>query len=342
MVVAYFSGPLLRAVQRRLSPRGVLVALLVVQTLICPLPLMGSVWGVIATALGTSAVAATLWPVVESYLSSGRHGHQLRHSVGLFNIVWTSAVAAGLFMMAPLFATQYTRLAIVAIGPCCLLSALCLPWFPSKPPPHLDDGQAPIVPPVYRPLRDATRSLLPTSYLLIGALGPLLPYAIAKLSVAAAWQTPLAATWLSVRVFAMLGMWRLRFWHGKWATLALGAALMSGGFFVAMVAGTVPTLIAALAAFGTGHSILYYASLYYAMSVGHGEVDAGGHFEALIGAGYIMGPLASLAGVWIGGEMSVQWCVLGVAALASMLAAREWLRWRRNRHTMAPSAAVKH
>ena len=342
VVVAYFSGPLLRAVQRRLSPRGVLVALMAVQTLICPLPLMGSVWGVIATALGTSAVAATLWPVVESYLSSGRHGHRLRHSVGLFNIVWTSAVAAGLFMMAPLFATQYTRLAIVAIGPCCLLSALCLPWFPSKPPPHLDDGQAPIVPPVYRPLRDATRSLLPTSYLLIGALGPLLPYAIAKLSVAAAWQTPLAATWLSVRVFAMLGMWRLRFWHGKWTTLALGAALMSGGFFVAMVAGTVPTLIAALAAFGVGHSILYYASLYYAMSVGHGEVDAGGHFEALIGAGYIMGPLASLAGVWIGGEMSVQWCVLGVAALASMLAAREWLRWRRNRHTMAPSAAVKH
>jgi hypothetical protein len=46
--------------------------------------------------------------------------------------------------------------------------------------------------------------------------------------------------------------------------------------------------------------------------------------------------------VWIGGEMSVQWCVLGVAALASMLAAREWLRWRHNRHTTAPSAALKH
>jgi hypothetical protein len=76
--------------------------------------------------------------------------------------------------------------------------------------------------------------------------------------------------------------------------------------------------------------------------VGHGEVDAGGHFEALIGAGYIMGPLASLAGVWIGGEMSVQWCVLGVAALASMLAAREWLRWRRNPSASAHGGAHTH
>jgi hypothetical protein len=46
--------------------------------------------------------------------------------------------------------------------------------------------------------------------------------------------------------------------------------------------------------------------------------------------------------VWIGGEMSVQWCVLGVAALASMLAAREWLRWRRNPSASAQGAADTH
>jgi len=327
-VVAFYSGSLLRRLKSRLSPRGVLSALLVVQTAICPLPLLGSMWGVIATALGTSAVAAMLWPMVESYLSSGRHGHQLRYSVGLFNIVWTSAVALGLFLMAPLFATQFTRFAIVAIGPCCLLSALCLPWFPQQPAPHLDDGQAPIVPPVYRPLRDATRSLLPISYLLIGALGPLLPYAIGKLQVAAWWQTPLAATWLSVRVFAMLGMWRLHFWHGKWSTLLVGIALMAGGFFFAMDADGLTTLVIALACFGVGQAILYYASLYYAMSVGHAQVDAGGQFEALIGVGYVMGPLASLAGLWMGGGVSVSCCVLTVAAAASLLALREWWRWK--------------
>ncbi len=329
VVVAYFSGRILRGVDRILSPRSVLISILVLQTLICPLPLVAGMWGMIATALGTSAVAAMLWPMVESYLSAGRHGPNLRWSVGLFNIVWTTAVSLGLFLMAPLFESQFTRLAIVAIGPCCLISVVCMPWFSPRPAPHLEDGKAPEVPPVYRPLRNATRALLPVSYLLIGALGPLLPYSIAALHVDARWQTPIAATWLSVRVIAMLGMWRLHFWHGRWATLALGGGLMACGFFVAMMAGSVGLLIAALAAFGIGQAMLYYASLYYAMSVGHAEVEAGGHFEALIGAGYIIGPVASLIGMSFGGTMSVQWCVLGVSGAASMLAIREWKRWRR-------------
>jgi hypothetical protein len=85
-------------------------------------------------------------------------------------------------------------------------------------------------------------------------------------------------------------------------------------------------LIGALAAFGTGHAIIYYASLYYAMTVGHAEVDAGGHFEALIGGGYVLGPMATLLGVWLGG--GEQFFALALATVAALLAAREWLRWR--------------
>jgi hypothetical protein len=323
--VAAFAGRLLRAMEHRLSPRAVLAFVLLAQILICPLPFLGSS-GVVAAAVAASAASALMWPIVESYLSSGRHGHRLRWSVGLFNITWTTAVAATLFLMAPLFETQWTRLSVVGIGPCALLALVCLRWLPLRPPPHLAGAQHTPSPAVYRPLRDATRLLLPTSYLLIGAIGPLLPYVTSRLQVAATAATPLAATWLTVRVFAMLGMWRLQFWHGKWSTLLVGAALMGAGFIAAASASSVPMLIGALAAFGTGHAIIYYASLYYAMTVGHAEVDAGGHFEALIGGGYVLGPMATLLGVWLGG--GEQFFALALATVAALLAAREWLRWR--------------
>ena len=328
-VVAFFSGGLLKRLGAIIPPRTVLAGILAFTLAMCMLTLTGSVAALIATALGVSAASAMMWPIVESYLSSGRHGHSLRSAVGVFNIVWTSATAAGLVLMGPVFATDASRIAIVAIGPVCALAIVCLPWFPASPPPHLDDGAPPIVPAVYRPLRAASRALLPTSYLLIGTIGPMLPYITGGIGVAPEWQTPVSSTWHAMRVLAMLAMWRLAFWHGRWSTLAAGAALMGGGFLFAMGSGTVGALVGALAAFGAGHAVLYYASLYYAMSVGHAEVDAGGRFEALIGVGYISGPIASLAGMAVAGERGSRGAVLALAALATLLAAREWWRWRR-------------
>jgi MFS family permease len=327
-VVALLSGGVLKRIGAVAAPRTVLGGILLFTLAMCLLTLTGSVAALIATALGVSAASAMMWPIVESYLSSGRHGHQLRSAVGVFNIVWTTATAAGLVLMGPVFATDYSRIAIVAIGPVCALAIVCLPWFPASPPPHLEHGLPPAVPPVYRPLRAASRALLPTSYLLIGTIGPMLPYITSGIGIAPAWQTPVSSTWHAVRVLAMLAMWRLAFWHGKWSTLAAGAALMAGGFLLAMSAASVQTLMLALAAFGAGHAVLYYASLYYAMSVGHAEVDAGGQFEALIGVGYISGPIASLVGMSLAGETGARGLVFLLAAGASMLAAREWLRWR--------------
>ena len=48
-------------------------------------------------------------------------------------------------------------------------------------------------------------------------------------------------------------------------------------------------LIAGLLVYGAGMGLTYYASLYYSMAVGHGAVEAGGNFEALIGVGYCVG-----------------------------------------------------
>jgi hypothetical protein len=131
----------------------------------------------------------------------------------------------------------------------------------------------------------------------------------------------------------------LSFWHGKWATLAFGLALLAGGFATVALAGTVPAMVAGLVAFGAGHGVLYYASLYYAMAVGGAEVDAGGHFEALIGVGYVVGPVAGMvAGAVAGGShaglVGGTWAAATIGLLPALL---PYLAWRKS-----AAAAPRH
>ena len=85
-------------------------------------------------------------------------------------------------------------------------------------------------------------------------------------------------------------MWRVRFWHGRWGTLAAAAGALAGGLALVLIAPTLTGVVAGLVLFGTGMGITYYAALYYSLAVGHAAVDAGGTFEALIGLGYFVGP----------------------------------------------------
>ena len=58
--------------------------------------------------------------------------------------------------------------------------------------------------------------------------------------------------------------------------------------------------IIGLILFGIGIASVYVGALYYAMEVGAAAVDEGGKHEALIGAGYTIGPLCGLAAVGAG------------------------------------------
>jgi uncharacterized membrane protein len=97
-----------------------------------------------------------------------------------------------------------------------------------------------------------------------------------------------------------------------------------------------------LSMFGVGMGIVYYAALYYAMAVGRAEVNAGGIHEALIGGGYMVGPLLcllSMQGASVAREhgasiadgnviIVVMWTVLAGSAV---LVVRAYLRARRAR-----------
>lgn len=345
VVVAFSAGPLMRAYARKgLTARGWLAGVFVVQLVSSCLVLLG-LWGVVVGACLLSVVGAALWPVMESYLSSGRHGHDMRRAIGVFNVAWMSATGAALLLMAPFTGTPAAAYSLLALLPVSVASLALLRAFPRQPAPHQPDEHHTHVPPGYSALLRASRFILPVSYVFISVLGPVLPYRMKALELEEWTKTPLTSLWMFARMGMVVLLAYYPFWHGKWSTIAVGVVLLAGGFGCAMLAPSAPVLVVGLAAFGIGHGILYYASLYYAMAVGSAAVDAGGVFEALIGVGYVIGPLAALAAGMSAtgagsdgqGQATLTLTVSCVAALGLTPAAWIWLR--RPRHGGSVGAA---
>lgn len=332
-IAAILSGRVLRALEGLLSPRGMIALTLVAQALAAPMVgLVDGRWALWTTSFLFSICSAWLWPIVESYMSAGRHGHSMRATIGWWNVTWMTANALGLASMSLFIwadiGDEGGRWSVGALGPICLLAAVMLIWFPERPAEHRAERHDEVGR-NYAGMLTSCRIMLPMSYVLIGALSSLMPYKLDELGVAPTLETPLTATWLVARVFLVVGMWRLLFWHGRWGSLGLAGFLMLVGFGLIAIGPNLASVLAGLALVGAGQGMIYYSAIYYALSVGHAEVDAAGTHESLIGLGYAAGPAVGLFGLMLGGGAAVGWVVLGAAGLATLPALRPWLTGKR-------------
>lgn len=327
---AFLAPKVIGTAERFVSPRRLLAILLLVQAMVAPAVLLptGS-WILWAVGILVSVASAVFWPLVESYLAGGRRREGLREAMGRWNLAWMVAVGLSLAIVSPIGQFGSMRWSVVAILPACLAATFFLSRFEARPAEHPEEADEP-VPPGYPALLASARVLLPVSYVVIGAISPLLPYLLAKVGAASAAATPLAATWLFSRAACVGILWRLGGWHGKPGAIVAGGVLLAGGFTLAVVAPTMVVLAAGLALFGIGQGIIYSAAIYYAMSVGRAGIDAAGTHEGLIGLGYLAGPFlglaTSLAG---GGDPAYAGLIAGLVALSAIPAIRPLAALRR-------------
>ena len=342
---ALTSGLCTRLVRPIISMRSMVALILLTIAIACSLPLIFTGSFVIWTS---SAVAgfcsAWLWPIVESYLVAGRHGQEMRRVIGWWNIVWMVAVASSMIAMAPLM-DKHASMVIVGLGVSNVCAICVLPWYAKNPPMHDVETSNKHVPECYRDLLKGARVLLPLSYAINGVLAPLLPFVLAGIAIDIFWQTPIVSVWMISRVLVSAAMWRFgkeesscgvdseisststgTSWHGKWSVLWLAISSLGLGFILILCANTLAVVLIGLILFGAGMGATYYISLYYAMAVGHAEVDAGGKHEAFIGGGYMLGPIAGFVSLQIAGSgaeatdasgfMPIIYVVLAIFALA--------------------------
>jgi len=326
------AGVLVRRFSTSSSPRAVLMAALASWTVAAMLPLAAphaeaAVW---AGALLGAAASAVTWPIVESYLSAGRHGADMRAAIGLFNVSWTPATALALLLMP--IVSQVHPLATLALSGAASFAALVATWaLPARPGAHAAEAAETAVGREYPALLRAASWLLPMSYILYAVMAPLLPHRLAAIGVGGG-AGFVAGIWMVARFVTLLAMWRTGFWHGRWETLALGAGALAIGLATVLLAPSLPVLAAGLLVFGAGMGLTYCAAIYYSLSVGHAAVDAGGAFESLIGFGYFVGPLIGLGARAIaapahatGATVALAWLLVAgcsTGALRRYLAAR--------------------
>lgn len=302
--VAYIAGALTagagsRLVTRggtRMSTRTMLIGLHVLLAAVCWLPVLwrspASLW---AINIIYGAMAGWLWPIIESFLSAGRTGDELRKSSGWFNLSWASCQVVVAWAMGPILARDpLWVIPLMGLSHIGAIALVCM--LTPNPAPHGEGSHehSPTETRRFKALLAPHRTLLVMSYLVYACLNPLIPALVAALNVLAPWSTVLASTWAIARVasFWMMGRWGG--WHGRAITLVWPGALLLCGFALALLATSVPVFAAALVLFGVGLGATYSAAFYYAMEVGSAGVDAGGKHEAMIGLGYTMGPIAGL------------------------------------------------
>ncbi len=333
--VAASAGVSVRWLERFTTPRGALALVLVAQGVLAPLllvfPQAVTLW---FAAVAMTALGALQWPIVQHYLVSGRHGREMRNAIGWWNASWMAATAIGLAVAGPMKAGGVVDWAIPSLLPINLVALVFLSRFPRKPPHHDASEQARHVPSTYRPLLDASRILHPMGYLVIGALSPILPYLLTNLGTAAAMQAPIGSVWHVARFSAVLVLWRTTFWHGRRGPLVTAGLLLSAGFALAVASPNQWTLVAALVAIGLGQGAIYYSAIYYGLAVGGARVEAGGIHEALVGAGYFLGPLLGLAS--LGAEAGPPVFIgLVLGSLAIGCAISIWRAGRASSHSSA-------
>jgi hypothetical protein len=318
------------------APRRVLSISLAISTAAMLLPMVfsasvGALW--IGAVVGVAASAAT-WPIVESYLTAGRHGAEMRSAIGKFNVTWTPATALPLVVL-PLVTREGPSGSFAVAAGATVLAWVAALRLPPHPAPHEPEGARATVGAEYPPLLRSASWLLAFSYVVSSTLAPVLPQRLADVGVGGAGSSFIASAWMAMRFLVLFAMWRTHFWHGRWGTLATAAASLGGGLAMVLLARTLPVLVVGLLVYGAAMGLTYYASLYYAMAVGHGAVDAGGKFEALIGLGYCVGPLLGIAGNAVAGPtqagratIALTWMLAAVAARGVVL---PYLRARKAR-----------
>ena len=302
-LAAWFASPLTRLLRRLagpgrfLSSRCVLGILLVLAAGSALLPvLVRAEWGIWACGLIYNPLAGLIWPVVESYVSSGRRGRALNRATGRFNYAWASALIVGMWAMVPLI-EDYARWVIGGLAVIHVLTLPLLLFFGREPMGHGDPaheygaGERERL----RRLLLMFRVSLVSSYALLAALGPLLPFLMGGVGIGIAWKPAVASSWMVMRLGAMIVMGNWAGWHGRGVVALVAFACMLVGFIGALTASGAFALIGALAMLGLGVGIVYSAAIYYALEVGSTEVDAGGKHEAFIGVGYTVGPIGTLA-----------------------------------------------
>ena len=254
---------------------------------------------VVAGTIVLGALYGLKWPLIESYMLAGNTPSQGIGTVGRFSVAWAIAVPLGLLAAGPLIDAGPAWLFVAAVlsG----LPTVAAVWRLPARPGHLPHDHPEHLPPLtvarWQRLLVASRLLMFAGYAQLWVLAALLPGIYTRLGYAVALAAGLSGVLDLTRgtSFWLFGRWTR--WHNRRWPMAAVVVGQAAGFALACFGSTLAWVLAGELLFGLASGLIYYAALYYAMTIQRGGVKGGGGHEGLIGLGFAAGPgLAVLGG----------------------------------------------
>lgn len=297
---ALLSHGITRKRGERPTLQAIFIGLMVLNFTIVLQPTMVVVWGGFA---GIGFLEGMKWPIIETYVTAGATPRQTMRILGRFNVAWSSAVPAALIVSGPMMgsASPTSFILLAAVLHVGSLGAIrWLPWSPT----HLDSNHPERPDPAttrrYRALLVSARWSMMGSCAMVFLLAPLMPTIfIDRLGHAVQTAPGLSSVMDVARVTAFVLLGVVVAWRGKVLPLGIGALGLPLGFMAILFAPTTVIAIGGQAVFGLCSGMVYYAAIYHSMVLHNASVEAGGKHESLIGAGFALGPLVGLAGVFL-------------------------------------------
>ncbi len=312
------------AFSRRLGERNVLLGTMVLQIvtaglmafLALPMVLDRGVMSTLEVSVWLSVLFCVLsllfgvkWPVIESYLAAGQTPAESASSVGWFNLGWSGGVVVAVAVAGWLLKVWAPWLFVVPVITSVLAIGLVLRW-PARPV-HLenDHPQRPsaVVLSRYGRLLVSSRWQMFTSYALYFVMVPLFPIVFRDLGVGVAMATVFASMVALARFLTFAAMHRWKGWHGRPVLLWVGLVLAPLSAWAVLVGDALWVVVVGQLVFGFSAGLCYFSALYYALVIHNAGVEAGGDHEAVIGAGFVVGPVVGLGATKLGVLMGNAW-----------------------------------
>lgn len=309
---ALLAGPLAAKFGRRLTLGGVYVLLTLVAALAWVLsnsPGAGMSAAVAVALLAYTFLIGISWPILEGLVASGGPPIGIARRLGLYNIIWPAGGALVIAVEGAILKYWVAGIFLIP-GTLHLLSFLILLANRRQESEPVDPG-----PPLAAALPEPdllhkrklalwlSRTALPATYTVIYGLMPMMPSLPTLRPLPTTLQTLVASVWLITRWLAFLALALSSWWHTRPRALVWAALIMLVSFFgmtLRPTQGASPMadlvcMILWQAVLGLAIGMIYSASLYFGMVLSDGSTEHGGYHEALIGLGWVLGPVAGAA-----------------------------------------------
>lgn len=247
---------------------------------------------------------ATLWPIVESYVSASRSPRETARALGRFNMTWSLSTPLAVIWMGPII--KELNVWLFSIAAMLFIVTGLLTFFLQPRIAHLPDGHPDRLPVDRlrrcRELMISSRWLLLYCYAMFFLLVPLFPELFDRLGYDIEAKTRLASIIDFARWVTFIVLHFVPWWHDRASVLWACIVLVPASVILVLLVPNAVVIIGAEIVFGICEGVVYYAALYYAMVVKNASVGAGGAHESLIGLGYSIGPVCGLIGFAMAGE----------------------------------------